>query len=596
MAQKPTNSPKPSATLRARHRKSRRGCTTCKVRRVRCDETSPRCRNCESTGRLCDGVAATQFTFVKPNTPSSKANSPISPQPQLSLIEHSDDERRSFNFFLVNVAPLFAVGSLDAAFWCTLIPQLSKSHPTVWDSVVSIALLFEHPFRGDEHSSDFDPDHRVNQQQLKALKWYSRAVSRVARRSDLGAEDEVSAMLSCVLFVALEMQQGNMRQAMSLVEKGVELLFAYLQSPAMSERSSEAKALAEVVIPFFTRHAVFMATLGLPLTSGWPMAPNIDERALSEQAALRSFETLNVQLHSLIYRAHHLIRSTLLILHNREEISRMKMADRQRALLTELKDWSQRFSTAEDPQTHEHAWMSSNLVMYFLVTYTWVSNCLSQEQSCFDAHHEVFEQIVYHATSIINARSASSNHGATSLSYPSGPGIGCIPPLYFTATKCRDPVIRRWALNIIRRAPKRDSIWSKIPTTAILERIIAFEENTTAFNPMPPSQNLPPEHRRVHHVQLLAQSGSIRLFTYADGHPSDPRHLQTHVVSLSGLGENCGPKSEVVEDHSPSFLPNLARYPTLSDLFGNLIASNHSPKTWITGELLIYADSNAIKS
>jgi Fungal Zn(2)-Cys(6) binuclear cluster domain/Fungal specific transcription factor domain len=40
-------------TKRRPHSKSRRGCATCKRRRVKCDETHPKCKNCEHLGLEC---------------------------------------------------------------------------------------------------------------------------------------------------------------------------------------------------------------------------------------------------------------------------------------------------------------------------------------------------------------------------------------------------------------------------------------------------------------------------------------------------------------------------------------------------------------
>ncbi|KAH3001521.1 hypothetical protein KXV73_001875, partial [Aspergillus fumigatus] len=44
--------------LRTGVSRSRRGCLTCKVRRVKCDEEKPTCCRCRSTGRKCDGYAS----------------------------------------------------------------------------------------------------------------------------------------------------------------------------------------------------------------------------------------------------------------------------------------------------------------------------------------------------------------------------------------------------------------------------------------------------------------------------------------------------------------------------------------------------------
>lgn len=44
---------------RRSHRKSRTGCRTCKGRRVKCDETKPQCRRCQTYGIACDFISAT---------------------------------------------------------------------------------------------------------------------------------------------------------------------------------------------------------------------------------------------------------------------------------------------------------------------------------------------------------------------------------------------------------------------------------------------------------------------------------------------------------------------------------------------------------
>src|ERR1700761_9327607 len=44
-----------SSSLPPTRTKSKTGCKTCKIRRVRCGEERPACRRCVATGRVCDG-------------------------------------------------------------------------------------------------------------------------------------------------------------------------------------------------------------------------------------------------------------------------------------------------------------------------------------------------------------------------------------------------------------------------------------------------------------------------------------------------------------------------------------------------------------
>ncbi|CAI6330555.1 unnamed protein product [Periconia digitata] len=50
--------PKPNARRRAYRPKTTCGCKTCKIRKIKCDESKPHCHRCTSTGRKCDGYAS----------------------------------------------------------------------------------------------------------------------------------------------------------------------------------------------------------------------------------------------------------------------------------------------------------------------------------------------------------------------------------------------------------------------------------------------------------------------------------------------------------------------------------------------------------
>ncbi|KAL9115342.1 MAG: hypothetical protein Q9227_000663 [Pyrenula ochraceoflavens] len=55
--------------------------------------------------------------------------------------------------------------------------------------------------------------------------------------------------------------------------------------------------------------------------------------------------------------------------------------------------------------------------------------------------------------------------------------LGLIPPLFWTATKCRDPFLRREALWILRCSHHTESLWDTCTVANIVERIISIEEN-----------------------------------------------------------------------------------------------------------------------
>ncbi|KAH8808719.1 hypothetical protein F5884DRAFT_753238 [Xylogone sp. PMI_703] len=60
---------------RASKPKVRTGCTTCKIRHVKCDETKPACMRCVKFGRQCDGYAQ-----VKTSEPASSSSRTLQPK------------------------------------------------------------------------------------------------------------------------------------------------------------------------------------------------------------------------------------------------------------------------------------------------------------------------------------------------------------------------------------------------------------------------------------------------------------------------------------------------------------------------------------
>src|SRR3954470_12179261 len=92
---------------RAHKPKVRTGCVTCKVRRVKCDESKPFCLKCTKSGRRCDGyVPLKTWVFeVKTRDESSTSPSLIS-SPQSDYADPI--ESRSLQFFRERTVPILS--------------------------------------------------------------------------------------------------------------------------------------------------------------------------------------------------------------------------------------------------------------------------------------------------------------------------------------------------------------------------------------------------------------------------------------------------------------------------------------------------------
>ncbi|KAJ3492653.1 hypothetical protein NLG97_g5246 [Lecanicillium saksenae] len=110
--------------------KTKTGCKTCRIRRVKCDEGRPACKKCISTGRTCDGY----------ETPAAPSGSPpsLSTDQLMRLLDQpahasgpiyggsSRAEKEAF-FRFYNLTVKQVAGKTDTMFWKINLPQLSQA-------------------------------------------------------------------------------------------------------------------------------------------------------------------------------------------------------------------------------------------------------------------------------------------------------------------------------------------------------------------------------------------------------------------------------------------------------------------------------------
>jgi len=215
--------------------------------------------------------------------------------------------------------------------------------------------------------------------------------------------------------------------------------------------------------------------------------------------------------------------------------------DRLETMTKALDKWLIAFdlSLAESAltRTHKEVRAAINLRILNIVAKIWLVSVQSAEESIFDQQTEAFSSIVSLAAtmnedvpplpkaSALNGGGAgnsdprtipnvSSSQNKTDSSRPATHTsafafeMGVIPPLYFTAIKCRVPSIRRSAIALLQTTmPRREGIWIADLYIALARRIIEIEEGDFearhlksdggAIRDQLTGELLPPKSRRV---------------------------------------------------------------------------------------------------
>ncbi|KAK5944482.1 hypothetical protein PMZ80_003764 [Knufia obscura] len=144
----PTSPPHDQQRQKKSHPKVRTGCTSCKSRRIKCDELKPSCSRCRLSNRQCVYAVPKQWLFE----PRKGVPLLLRGPPPTSLGDL--DERRAFDFFKQATAPQFA-GQHDLAsrFWYGIVPQTASSDALIFKLAVAMGSQHEAVVYGSEKSS-----------------------------------------------------------------------------------------------------------------------------------------------------------------------------------------------------------------------------------------------------------------------------------------------------------------------------------------------------------------------------------------------------------------------------------------------------------
>jgi hypothetical protein len=192
---------------KARGPRSKTGCQTCRIRRVKCDEQKPACHKCTSTGRSCDYEAQSPPTTTPSHTqqpPSPHTIQTVNPQPlPLSLVpivSHDYQSRRSFAFFHSQTAAQLS-GAFESHFWGRLIPQSTHRSPTLWHAAVALGAIHERFLAGDQSVFRCNGD---LEQGGFALREYGRAIGCLTEHKGSGRQSADVVLAACIMFACFE--------------------------------------------------------------------------------------------------------------------------------------------------------------------------------------------------------------------------------------------------------------------------------------------------------------------------------------------------------------------------------------------------------
>ncbi|KAH9845484.1 Transcriptional regulatory protein moc3 [Teratosphaeria destructans] len=453
--------------------KTRTGCLTCKIRRIKCDEAKPHCNRCTSTGRRCDGY--TSSTPIKPDLVESipPALSPDAPFGEL--------ERRTFDFFRLRTAPCVS-GYFNDPVWDRYVLQASHSEPAIRFAVNALGALHEERhLRNGVHETGANPSVMPSY----PLVQYSKALNGL---QELLKADHVSmdAVLMCILLMThFEALRECFVPALLHVEAAIRMLDSNQNVDVRKIDPSLVRSLMRLDM----QGSMFlgMRIPGLPFytaATDTKLPSHLHDltqaRDLINTLTCRLFHFMRAEADEFKFREPGSIPLELLA-SSHEYVQ--TFLDLDELLWSFMHKPSVKLSIREQ---HGLGMLRSRVKINRILAAT----CLYSETCMYDAFLQEFEDILTICKYIMSSDNADRRLFSVSLDE------GLLHPLFFTATHCRDSIIRHQALAQLKKLPANCGVWHVEAMTRTASLCVKLEEHWCDKH-SPTCADIP-EWRRIH--------------------------------------------------------------------------------------------------
>lgn len=305
------------------------------------------------------------------------------------------------------------------------------------------------------------------------LVQYNRAIQLLLNlEGDDSIEKTAITLLVCYLFMSFDLLAGNYVEATRHLRGGVELARKTQQVMTQKGITHGAYSLLGQVTEQIRRLDMQAVTFLIdwnPLITresliSWMPAPDLAFASLDQAAD--HMQTLVSRIIRLRYRNHPPEGETPISVSLMQATTKAQLERWRRLFDAMLRQDGSLLGDAE----------SQPLIPLLELQYTVAWTLLDAPHEKSEMEFDDFLPQFQHA--MVLARKVAAVHtrysGSTKPTFT--PEIGFVPVLYVIGAKCRDPVVRREAVSLLRQQPIREAVWDSVLSAIVLERMIEVEE------------------------------------------------------------------------------------------------------------------------
>jgi hypothetical protein len=348
--------------------------------------------------------------------------------------------------------------------------------PAVWDAIISLSALYERP-----PLHETPPFWLINspavvrsQTHREALVWYSRSLAALQQRINQGTANLGVSLISCILFIAIELLQGNRKAALGLYKQGAQLMINADRGPWITTLMSIFRRIGTWV---FINDGSLNESWSLNMTVPRGRFVSIDEARNVLCGIVAEMKTLDnaTKTHWKQDAANR--KDEALALESKRGHIRRQLAHWHRLFMS--------FKSSDTSNSQQTLASVDGASALLLMTYTSVlieiETIFSTDQAAYDEYELEFQRILEYAPMAIAAtRSPDGTQPPFMFE------MGVFLPLFIIALKCRFPQLRRQALRLLmEEAPPAQGLFMCGPAAHVVAVIVALEESPSMGSERP---------------------------------------------------------------------------------------------------------------
>jgi cholestenol Delta-isomerase len=378
-----------------------------------------------------------------------------------------DQQRQLYSYFVTNTSTVSCL-YYRTDFWSYRILQLSLTEPAIKCAICSLSAL--HNMSRAANGRPTPSGRTAAEHRSYSLIQYNLAVKHtqniLAKSGDGDADAVTKGLVACVLFICVENLIGNFKTAQMHLQNGLKIIARQTTQRANQIQKTSIQ-VPEDIVQVLHRLDLQAMSLG---DSRNPYPHHMNLMPLDINAMPRSFDRFDAATSHLIDIFRCIIR--VASLSEPKPIPQSSLD----AFTTLLSNWSISFNHLLS--TSNIAKQTPNSVilmkMYHILLTILVSVRVYGLESRHDSQLNHYRYLVALGTTIITNEESRDASMFDDAIFSFEPGV--IFALFFTAIKCRHPVVRRQAVDLLRRSRQREGAWESVGAAHVADFVIEVEE------------------------------------------------------------------------------------------------------------------------